>query len=121
MIVVDTGVWVDHFRRIERGLATLIADGEVCLHPYVFGELLLGGVPTDGPVIASLHELARPPIASAVEAAAFIQWENLAGTGIGYVDTHLLLSAKLMSRGRLLTRDKSLHKQAERLGVAYAA
>jgi predicted nucleic acid-binding protein len=43
----------------------------------------------------------------------------LFGTGIGYVDTHLLVSAKLLPDGKLLTKDRALAEQAERLGIAY--
>ncbi len=119
MIIVDTSVWVDHFRRSTKRLVDLIADGGIMLHPYVFGELALGGFPTKGPVTDEMMELARPPVASAAETLAFIAGADLAGTGIGYVDTHLLISARLLGAGKVLTSDKSLHKQAERLGVAY--
>jgi predicted nucleic acid-binding protein len=118
MIIVDTSIWVDHFRRRQSSLASLIAEGNLALHPYVLGELALGGLPPNGPMIDELMELARPPVASAVETQAFIAWAELAGTGIGYVDTHLLLSARLTVNGRVLTRDKRLHAQAERLGIA---
>ena len=120
MIIVDTSVWVDHFRRRGPALARIIADEGVVLHPYVRGELLLGGLSMEGEVAEQLAMLPCPPVASSSEAAAFISWGSLAGTGIGYVDTHLLVSAKLASEGRVLTRDKRLLAQAERLGVAYA-
>ena len=89
------------------------------LHPYVYGELALGGLPTKGAAAEEMLELARPPVASAAETLAFISWAELAGTGIGYVDTHLLISARLLGTGKVLTSDKRLKKQAERLGVAY--
>lgn len=97
----------------------MIAEIDVCLHPYVYGELLLGGVPADSEVAVRLDELARPPVATAAEAAAFITWAGLAGTGVGYVDAHLLVSARLLDNGRVLTRDMRLLAQAERLGLAY--
>lgn len=120
MIVVDTSIWIDHFSEADKDLQALIRRGEICLHPYVFGELLLGGLPTKSEVAEQLQALAAPPVASAREAAAFIVWAELAGTGIGYVDAHLLMSARLISGGRVLTRDRRLHAQAERLGVACA-
>ena len=119
MIVVDTSVWIDHFRRPIKTLASLIGDGGIALHPYVFGELALGGFPTEGVAHDEMMELARPPVASAAEALAFIAWAELSGTGVGYVDTHLLISARLLGNGKLLTKDGRLHAQAERLGVAY--
>ena len=120
MIVVDTSVWINHFRRRESILPTLIATRKILLHPYVHGELMLGGLPSIGPAAEELLELRRCPVASAAEAAAFIGWAELTGTGIGYVDAHLLLSARLLAKGQLYTSDRGLHAQALRLGVAYA-
>jgi predicted nucleic acid-binding protein len=121
MIVVDTSIWVDHFRQPQEALATLIAEGGLALHPYVLGELALGGFPSKGEIFDEMMQLARAPVASAAEAMAFIAWAGLAGTGVGYVDIHLLISARLLGNGKVLTRDKRLHAQAERLGVAYQA
>ncbi len=119
MIVVDTSVWVDHFRRRDQALAASIAEGGIGLHPFVLGELLLGGLPAKSEVAKQLDILPRPPVASEIETAAFIAWAGLVGTGIGYVDTHLLISAKLLADGRVMTRDKRLHAQAVRLGLVY--
>lgn len=120
MIVVDTSIWVDHFRRPEPALAQLIADGDIALHPFTFGELLLGGLPLGGEVAELLLSLAQAPVASTQETTAFIAVAKLSGTGVGYVDTHLLMSARLLPRGRLMTRDHRLHAQAERLGIAFS-
>ena len=120
MIIVDTSIWVDHFRRPQKELAALIAKGEIALHPYVFGELALGGFPSKGLVVDEMMELARPPVASTTETLAFIAWAELSGTGVGYVDTHLLISARLLANGKILTKDKRLHAQAKRLGVDFA-
>ena len=118
MIVADTSVWVDHFRTPDPVLGALASDGEVALHPFVFGELLLGGLPAHGEATDQLLALARCPVASAEEASAFIRWADLAGTGVGYVDTHLLMSARLLPEGKVMTRDRRLRAQARRLGVA---
>jgi predicted nucleic acid-binding protein len=121
MIIADTSVWIDHFR----GLATLLETPPArasrrLLHPFVFGELLLGGMPRDGQHLQQLQSLKPAPVADAVEVNAFIEWAELAGTGIGYVDAHLLVSARMVRDRKLLTQDKRLKAQAERLGVAYA-
>ena len=119
MIIVDTSVWIDYFRHDDPAFADIIAHEDVALHAYVWGELLLGGVPLGGEVAQQLQILPQPPIASSVEASAFIAWASLVGTGIGYVDAHLLISAKLSPNGRVLTRDKKLRVQAKRLDLAY--
>lgn len=120
MIIADSSVWVGHFR----GLTTLLAKAPSrqvrrLLHPLVLGELLLGGLSGHEEHIVELRDLQSAPVAEPSEVIALIEWAELAGTGIGYVDTHLLASARMVSNGRLLTFDKRLHAQAERLGVAY--
>ena len=120
MIIPDTSAWVDHFR----GTATLLSTPPArqvrrLLHPFVFGELLLGGLSGHEEHLFELRDLQSAPVAEPNEVVDFIESAELVGTGIGYVDTHLLLSAKLLPNGRVLTFDKKLRAQAERLGIAY--
>lgn len=119
MILFDTSIWIDHFRRRDSRLAALIVNEEVACHPYVFGELLLGGLPASSEAGNLLYELPVPHVASPGEAETFIIEHKLSGTGLGYVDAHLLLSARLTFSGQVLTRDKKLRAQAEGLGLAY--
>lgn len=121
MIIVDTSTWLDHFRGRRTQLDTLLGVGpRKLLHPFVYGELLLNGLPRTGIEANALQNLVSAPIASVAEVAAFIGWAKLTGTGVGYVDTHLLVSAKMLAEGRLLTEDLKLRAQAERLGLAFA-
>ena len=119
MIILDSSVWIGYFRKSDTVVRELLAEGQILLHPFVFGELLLGGLPTKCDISEQLLSLMQCPVASPSESVAFIEWAKLAGTGIGYVDTHLLISAKLLDGGKILTQDKSLHAQAEKLGLAY--
>lgn len=120
MIIVDTSTWVNHIRGLPTPVEELLGQGRIALHPFVFGELLLNGLPKSGPFSAkSFSKYSVPPVATPSEVGAFIQWAKLAGQGIGYVDSHLLISARYMSDGAILTSDTNLLAQAERLGVAY--
>ena len=120
MIIPDTSVWIDLFRGIDNLLASPPdVKQRRLLHPFVFGELLLGGLPTDKKLRDIVDALVPAPVAHPSEVAAFIQWARLSGTGIGYVDTHLLVSAKMIG-ALILTKDQSLQARAQRLGVAYA-
>lgn len=120
MIIVDTSTWVDHMRGLSTPVEELLGQGRIALHPFVLGELLLNGLPKSGPFSASAFAtFATAPVATPPEVAAFIQWAKLAGKGVGYVDTHLLISARYMPEGAVLTTDNNLLAQAERLGVAY--
>jgi len=58
------------------------------------------------------------PTQSLAAAISAISSFSLDGTGIGYVDAHVLLSVKL-NNVKLWTRDKCLVAQAERLGANY--
>jgi predicted nucleic acid-binding protein len=119
VILVDTSVWVVHFRRPDAVLRALIAEGGLLLHPFVLGELVLGGLsPTTG-AFADLQLLEEPQMASAEEVLAFIDSAALAGTGIGYVNAHLLASCRLTSGVVLWTHDKRLRAQAGILGIGF--
>tara|TARA_R110001606_G_scaffold371934_1_gene528882 strand:+ start:815 stop:1183 length:369 start_codon:yes stop_codon:yes gene_type:complete len=120
MIIIDTSTWIDHFRGIDTLLDSPPAQSvRRLLHPFVYGELLLSGLPKNGAVREHLADLQNAPVADSSEVAAFIEWAGLAGTGVGYVDAHLLVSARMLDNGRLLTQDRSLMEQALRLDIAY--
>lgn len=61
----------------------------------------------DEPVLGALTALPHAPVASHDEVLAFLETDHLMGRGLGWVDIHLLASAKL---GRLpfWTLDKRL-------------
>ncbi len=99
----------------------LLGQGRIALHPFVFGELLLSGLPKSGPFSpTAFGKLAPAAVATLSEVAAFILWAKLAGQGVGYVDVHVLLSARLMEDASILTQDGNLHAQAKRFGLLFA-
>jgi predicted nucleic acid-binding protein len=59
----------------------------------------------------------RVIIATDEEVLAFITQYNLYGLGIGYVDAHLLASARLSPDTLLWTQDKRLRAVAEQLAL----
>ncbi len=38
MILVDSSVWMDHFRKPSRRLADFLEAEEICIHPFVSGK-----------------------------------------------------------------------------------
>lgn len=53
------------------------------------------------------------------ETLLLIDSAALRGTGIGYVDAHLLASVRLLPGASLWTHDRRLAAQADRLGQLY--
>jgi predicted nucleic acid-binding protein len=118
MILVDTSVWVDHFRAADAQLARLLEASLVSMHPWVVGELACGNLADRANVLSLLGALPQLLVASADEVLTFIEKHSLAGKGIGYVDAHLLASTALGS-ARIWTRDKRLAEVAAELGLLY--
>jgi predicted nucleic acid-binding protein len=114
VILVDTSVWIDHFRGADATLAGLLNQGRVLMHPFVLGELTLGNFRQRG-VLRNLRDLPQAVVATDSEALDFIERHALFGLGIGYIDTHLLAAVRLTPGASLLTRDNRLAVIAERL------
>jgi predicted nucleic acid-binding protein len=120
VILADTSVWIDHFRRREPHLVALLAEEQVLGHPFVTGELALGHLQRRATILSRLAQL--PQIVPAVheEVLGFVESHALHGTGLGWVDVHLLC-AVARERCRLWTFDRRLAAAAERLGLAARA
>ena len=116
MILIDTSVWVEHLRRGLPRLATLLQDGEVLIHPWVIGELACGNLRNRSQVLELLQGLPAATVASDAEVLLLIERDRLMGRGIGYVDAHLLASARL-SHCRLWTQDRRLAAVAQEQGL----
>jgi hypothetical protein len=117
MILVDTSVWIDHFRSSNGALVRLLEGQEVLGHPVVIGELFLGGLPNRDRTLQGLMRLPSATTADHDEALQFIHRAGLTGCGINYADTHVLLSTRLTPGAGLWTRDRRLLAAARRLGL----
>jgi predicted nucleic acid-binding protein len=117
MVLVDTSVWIDHFRVSHLPLVRLLKDGKVVVHPFVVGELACGRLVRRDEVLGLLRKLPRIAPVSDAEAMVFIEANELAGSGIGWVDVHVLAAARL-ARASLLTSDTALARVARRLALA---
>jgi predicted nucleic acid-binding protein len=118
VILVDTSVWVDHLRSGDATLADLLTAGRALAHPFVIGELALGGLRQRDVILTDLQDLPQAVVAGDAEVLRLIELQALHGRGIGYVDAHLLAAARLTPDGLLWTRDKRLHAVADQLGLA---
>ena len=57
MVLVDTSVWVTHFRQVHAGLVGLLNDGEVACHPFIVGELACGNLKNRTTILTLLKAL----------------------------------------------------------------
>lgn len=118
MILVDTSIWVDHLRSSNTQLKALLSAGQVVIHPFVIGELALGSLQKRDVILQLLSDLPQAITASDSEALSFIKKHKLFGLGIGYIDAHLLASARL-NGVKFWTYDKRLNQAAAKLGIAH--
>jgi predicted nucleic acid-binding protein len=116
--LVDTSIWVDHLRRSNSDLQRLLADGLAGVHEFVLGELALGHLKRGAEVIALLESLTRLPAAAHHDVMHFVRVHHLEGSGIGWVDAHLLCAAQ-MDRWTVWTADGKLRAAAQRVGVPH--
>jgi len=58
-VLVDTSVWVDHFRRDNRFLARALERGDVWTHAFVIGELACGNLNRREEILSLLMRLQK--------------------------------------------------------------
>ncbi len=119
MILVDTSVWIHHFRYGDPKLQKFLYDEAVATHPMVIGELACGSLKNRTEVLGLLENLPFSPVATHDEVMQTIEKRALIGRGVGYVDTHLLTSVLINPFYMLWTSDRRLHSVAEELGVGW--
>jgi predicted nucleic acid-binding protein len=117
MILVDTSVWIDHFRRSNPTLVQYLAKGQVYGHEYVIGELACGNLKNRTEILALLRELPQALLAQNEEVLELLDSRRLFGKGVGWIDAHLLASA-LLNRAKLWTLDKKLASLALQLDIS---
>lgn len=118
MILVDTTIWIDHFRGGDPQLVALLQNGHVLAHPCVIGELALGHLSQRGEILGLLQNLPRANAATDLEVLSLVENQQLFGLGIGYVEAHLLAATLLTTGAGLWTRDKRLAAAATQLGLS---
>jgi predicted nucleic acid-binding protein len=119
-VLVDTSVWIAHFRRRNEALVSLLNQDMVLTHPMVIGEIACGTPPAPrAQTLGDLGLLSMVQHASLRETMAFIEREAVFGMGCGLVDMVLLTSTLITPGATLWTLDKRLADLAERFGVAH--
>jgi predicted nucleic acid-binding protein len=117
MILADTSVWVDHFRKRDSALSQQLQRNAISMHPFVVTELVLGNLPDRQKTVASLDLLPMVKVAQMSDVRHMIEAHSLFQRGIGLVDAHLLASTFITPHTVLWSRDKRLRDVAETLGL----
>ena len=117
-VLVDTCVWVRHFRQRNALLAAMLEDGEVWSHPIVVGELTMGTLRNRQQTIFDLSQLSRPPLASFSETRQMVESRKLWGRGIQWNDARILASS-VLGEIPLWTFDLRLQLIARELKIAF--
>ena len=118
MILVDTSIWVNHFRRKNIQLEELLSHEAVYCHPLIIGELACGNLHHRNEILDLLSELPTAVIVTDQEALAFIEQHQIMCKGLGMVDV-LLLAATVVSNLKVLTDDKVMKQVAIKLEILY--
>lgn len=116
MILVDTSVWIEHFRAGNDRLKGLLLDEQVLCHPFVVGELACGTLQKRREILSMLEALPAAELLEHDEVMKFLDVQRLYGHGIGWVDAHLLAST-LLTGCTIWTFDKPLRRAAAALNV----
>ena len=119
MILVDTSVWIDFLRGAARAaaLAKQLESGDVLAHPWIIGELALGHLGTSrSEILDDLRVIPVVEVLDAEEVLELIEARGLSGSGLGWVDAHLLGSA-LVAGSELWSLDRALARAVTTLGL----
>ena len=119
-VLVDTSIWVSHFRERNGGLSELLESDAVLMHPMIISELACGTPPSRTSTLSYLASLQQSQQASLREVMDFIEQEKLYGEGCGIVDMILLASTLITPGSKLWTLDKRLLSLADRFGIVYS-
>jgi predicted nucleic acid-binding protein len=113
MIVADTSVWIEFFRKrspIFAQLRKLLEAGEVFVVECVFGELLQGAKNERERKIINAYWQALPKIADEglwIEAGEYSSKHSLMHRGVGLIDCVIFLAAN-KAKAKLWTLDQKL-------------
>ena len=119
-VLIDTSVWVDHFRSHNAQLIQLLHQDMAVTHPMVLGEIACDTPASPrAQTLTDISLLQQTKQASMQDVMNFIEREALFGLGCGLVDMVLLASTLITPGARLWTLDKRLAALADRFAVAH--
>lgn len=119
-VLVDTNIWIDHYREKNPILQRLLYDRMVLIHPLIIEEFALGLFRHRDLLLEHMGNLPQVKQARHAEILHFINEYNLMGRGIGALDTALVCSAILTPKTYLWTKDRRLSSVAKVCDVLFS-
>ena len=119
MILADTSIWIEIFRRgrFKTELENLIANDQLCIHPYIVAELACGFLPDRKNTLHYLDGLNQSLLVRLADVRLMIETRGLASKGIGLTDAHLIASCLAAPGTHLWTIDGALGRVADLLAI----
>ncbi|NJR72158.1 MAG: PIN domain nuclease [Gammaproteobacteria bacterium] len=119
-ILVDTSIWINHFRQHDETLESLLQSDLALTHPMIIAEIACGTPPKPRlQTLSYLGLLQQVNIATMPEILTFVEREKLYGLGCGAIDIMLLASTLITPGATLWSADKRLAKLADRFKVGH--
>ena len=120
MILVDTSIWVNHFRQSNLQLVNLLTNDQVLCHPLVILEIACGSPPAPRhKTLDYLEKLQTAKIATVREIMTMIENHKMHDSGCGATDMSLLASTLMTENAKIWTKDKNLETLSKKLGVSF--
>jgi len=120
-VLLDTSVWIRHFRESNDEVVRLLEEQQVMTHPFVVAEIACGSLKNRINTLSYLKALQALPIVTIDEVLTFIESRELFSKGVGFVDVQLLASVLICENVFLWTTDNRLEAIASELGISYPA
>ena len=119
-ILLDTSVWIRHFRDSNAEAVRLLHAERVVAHNFVIAELACGSLRERENTLNYLKALPTLPTVRIEEVMTLIEKRPLYSRGIGLIDAQLLASVLITPNTRLWTWDVRLQHIAVELGIGMA-
>lgn len=119
MVLVDTTIWIAHFRKTNTDLVELLKTHQAVCHPFIVAEIASGTPPFRHHTLPGLKYLRQAEVATMTEVLEAIESRRLHGRGCGLVALSLLTSVLAKPEMKLWTLDKCLADLAEELGLNF--
>lgn len=119
MILADTSIWIEMFRkgRFKAEMENLITHDQLCIHPLVVAELACGTLPDRQKTLTYLDQLAALPIVQLADVRFMVETRALWSKGIGLTDAQLIASCLATPGAQIWTIDGPLGRVTESFSI----